>query len=168
MSLTFISWSLVGFIAINFLAAMSGGLFSPDGWFRALKKPTWQPPDWAFPVVWTTLYTLNAVAAWLVYKQVGFSETGVGIFAVYGLALVFNAAWSALFFGAHRMDLALWDAAFLVLSVGLQMILFFTVDFWAGLMIVPYLAWVSVAFVLNRTIWRMNPNASGKTEAEMV
>ncbi|MEL7230457.1 MAG: TspO/MBR family protein [Pseudomonadota bacterium] len=158
------SWSLIGFLAANFFAALSGGLFAPDGWFKALKKPRWQPPDWAFPVVWTVLYALNGIAGWMVYGAVGLDPL---IFGVYFLSLVFNAAWSALFFGMHRMDLALWDAALLWASVALQCVLFFSVDFWAGAMILPYLAWVTVAFALNRTVWRMNPDASGKSEGEV-
>ncbi|EFL89065.1 TspO/MBR family protein [Ahrensia sp. R2A130] len=153
------SWSLLAFVGVNFFAAMSGGIFRPDEWFRALNKPSWQPPDWAFPVVWTVLYLLNAVAGWMVFEQLGFSPIGIMVLAIYGISLALNAGWSAVFFGMKRIDLATWEAAALWLSLAVQIAVFWTFVPLAALLCLPYLLWVSIAFYLSLTIWRLNPQA---------
>lgn len=152
-----ISWSLVTFVGLNFLAAMSGGIFSPGAWYEKLRKPSWQPPKWAFPTVWFVLYILNAIAGWLVWTQTGFSGAGQLALIVYGVSLALNAGWSAIFFGMRRMQLALWEALLLWISVVLQAILFFQISQMAGLLMLPYIAWVSVAVWLNRTMLKLNP-----------
>jgi len=63
-----LSWSLIAFVALNVIAASSGAAFQPGAWFKSLDKPSWQPPDWAFPVVWSVLYFLNALAGWWVHS----------------------------------------------------------------------------------------------------
>ncbi|MFD0917798.1 TspO/MBR family protein [Pseudahrensia aquimaris] len=151
------SWSLLAFVGLNFFAALSGAVFAPGEWFKSLKKPTWQPPDWAFPVVWSILFLLNSVAGWLVYSKVGFSDGGMLAMAIYVGSLVLNAAWSALFFGMKRMDLATYEAAVLWLSLVAQIAVFYPIEPIAALITLPYLAWVTVAFVLSRTVWRLNP-----------
>ncbi|MEL6737247.1 MAG: TspO/MBR family protein, partial [Pseudomonadota bacterium] len=88
------SWSLLAFVGLNFAAAMSGGIFKPDEWFRNLQKPSWQPPDWAFPVVWLVLYLLNAVAGWMVWEAAGSTVAGQVALVVYVVSLFLNAAWS--------------------------------------------------------------------------
>lgn len=153
------SWSLMAFLAANFAAAMSGGIFSPDQWFRDLKKPRWQPKDWMFPVVWTILYGVNGIAGWLIWQEVGFEGAGVLAISVYGISLLFNALWSFVFFGMKRIDLATYEAALLWLSLAVQVVLFYAISTTAGLILIPYLAWVSVAFFLSLTIWRLNPQA---------
>ena len=154
------SVSLLVFVGLNFLAAMSGGIFSPGKWYEALVKPSWQPPNWAFPVVWSVLYVLNAIAGWLVWSETGFSGAGQLALVVYGVSLILNAAWSAIFFGMKRMQLALWEAILLWLSVLLQLILFIQIDQLSGLLTLPYIMWVSVAVWLNRTMLKLNPEFS--------
>ncbi|MEM8650643.1 MAG: TspO/MBR family protein [Pseudomonadota bacterium] len=154
------SVSLLGFVGLNFLAALSGGIFSPGKWYEALVKPSWQPPNWAFPVVWSVLYVLNAIAGWLVWSETGFSGAGQLALIVYGVSLILNAAWSAIFFGMKRMQLALWEAILLWLSVLLQLILFIQIDQLSGLLTLPYIMWVSVAVWLNRTMLKLNPEFS--------
>lgn len=107
---------LAGFVAVCLLAAMSGAFFRPGAWYLALPKPSWTPPNWLFPVAWSILYLLIAVAGWLVWRTAGFSGAGLAL-GVYGLHLVFNALWSALFFGAHRIDLAFGDLVAMWLSL---------------------------------------------------
>lgn len=152
------SWSLVVFVGLNFLAAASGGIFAPGAWYEKLNKPSWQPPNWAFPVVWSVLYILNAIAGWIIWETVGFEDGGFLALAVYVMSLCLNAAWSAIFFGMKRMRLALWEAVCLWLSVALQAVLFYQIFPLAGLILLPYLAWVSVAVWLNRTMLRLNPD----------
>lgn len=150
-------WSLIVFIGLNFAAALSGAFFSPGAWYEKLEKPSWQPPNWAFPVVWTVLYILNAVAGWIVWEAVGVAGAGFFALVVYVVSLVLNAGWSALFFGMRRMQLALWEALALWLSVALQIILFYQIVPAAGLILLPYLVWVSIAVWLNRTMLKLNP-----------
>ncbi|MEL7429303.1 MAG: TspO/MBR family protein [Pseudomonadota bacterium] len=150
--------SLLIFVGLNLITAISGGYFTPGQWYEDLKKPTWQPPKWAFPVVWTILYVLNAIAGWIVWASVGFSGLGMVAMIVYVGSLALNAAWSWLFFGKKDMRLALWEAVALWLSVALQILLFYQIDPLAGLILIPYLCWVSVAVFLNKTLIRLNPS----------
>ena len=143
-------FALFAFFAANFLAASSGAIFKPGDWYAGLNKPGWTPPNWAFPVVWTTLFSMNAVAGWLVWRDAG-PSAGVA-WVAYGGGLVVNAMWSALFFGRRRMDLALVDNVALWLAVLAQIALFAPISPAAALLGVPYLLWVSLAGVLN---WRM-------------
>ncbi|MEM9676792.1 MAG: TspO/MBR family protein [Pseudomonadota bacterium] len=150
------SWSLLAFVGLNFAAAMSGGIFKPDEWFRNLQKPSWQPPDWAFPVVWLVLYLLNAVAGWMVWEAAGSTVAGQVALAVYVASLVLNAAWSYFFFGLRRIRAATIEAGLLWLSVLLQIVLFYALVPAAGLMLIPYLIWVSIAVALSAKIWQLN------------
>ncbi len=150
--------ALIVFIGINFVAAMSGGIFKPGDWYEDLKKPSWQPPKWAFPAVWSVLYLLNAYAGWLVWEKVGLEGVGQTAMIIYIVSLVLNALWSAIFFGMKRMKLALVEALFLWASVALQIVLFIQIDTMAGLILIPYLCWVTIAVVLNKTMLNLNPN----------
>ena len=149
--------ALLFFVFLNVCAAMSGGYFTPGEWYEALSKPSWQPPKWAFPVVWSVLYLLNAISGWIIWKTVGLEETGLLALAVYIASLVLNALWSAIFFGMRRMRLALLEAGALWASVAAQIYLFWQIDSLVGMILLPYLLWVSVAFWLNRTMLRLNP-----------
>lgn len=151
-----ISWSLLAFFAVTFAAAMSGGYFRPGDWYRNLAKPSWNPPDFLFPIAWTILYAMMAVAAWLVWEAVGWPAALVPI-GLWLVQLVLNALWSALFFGMKRMDLALIDVALLWLAIVGTIIAFWPISTLAGWLMVPYLAWVSFAAFLNLTILRLNP-----------
>jgi len=150
--------ALFGFVAVCFLAASSGGIFRPDEWHARLAKPWWAPPRWLFAPAWSVLYLTIAISGWLVWCQAGF--TAVVPFGVYGVGLVFNAAWSAMFFGLHRPDLAFLDIVCLWLSIAATIGLFAPIDTTAAWLLVPYLCWVSFAGALNFRIWRMNRPAS--------
>jgi tryptophan-rich sensory protein len=154
-----LSWSLIAFITLNVIAASSGAAFQPGAWFKSLDKPSWQPPDWAFPVVWSVLYFLNALAGWWVWQASGLEGLGALAMVIYIVALLSNAGWSALFFGMRRMDLATYDAALLWLLVAAQIVVFYAIVPLAGLILLPYLAWVTIAFWLSRTVWKLNPDA---------
>ncbi|MBO6673480.1 MAG: tryptophan-rich sensory protein [Rhizobiales bacterium] len=150
-----ISWSLLAFFAVTFAAAMSGGYFRPGDWYRDLAKPSWNPPDFMFPIAWTVLYAMMAVAAWLVWEAVGWPAALVPI-GFWLIQLIFNALWSALFFGMKRMDWALIDVALLWLAIVGTIMTFWPISTLAGWLMVPYLAWVSFAAFLNLTILRLN------------
>lgn len=151
------SWTVFGaFLALNFAAASAGALFKPGAWYVTLDKPSWTPPDWAFPVVWTVLFIMNAVAGALVWQA-----TGLGLaIAVYAISLAINWAWSALFFGAKRMDLALIDVTLLWLTIAATMALFWPISPTASLLQAPYLVWVTIAAALNRRVLQMNPRVT--------
>ncbi len=151
-----ISWSLIFFFVVTFAAATSGGYFRPGDWYRDLKKPSWNPPDFLFPIAWTLLYAMMAVAAWLVWERAGWPAAALPI-GLWIVQLVFNALWSALFFGMKRMDYALVDVVLLWLSIAATIALFWPISALAGWLMVPYLAWVSFAAFLNLTILRLNP-----------
>lgn len=151
-----ISWSLIVFFVVTFAAATSGGYFRPGDWYRDLKKPSWNPPDFLFPIAWTLLYAMMAVAAWLVWERAGWPAAALPI-GLWIVQLVFNALWSALFFGMKRMDYALVDVVLLWLSIAATIALFWPISTLAGWLMVPYLAWVSFAAFLNLTILRLNP-----------
>lgn len=152
----FISWSLIAFFAVTFVAAMSGGYFRPGQWYRGLTKPSWNPPDFLFPIAWTVLYAMMAFAAWLVWQAAGWPAAMVPI-GLWLVQLVFNALWSALFFGMKRMDYALVDVALLWLTIVATIAAFWPISTVAGWLMVPYLVWVSFAAFLNLTILRLNP-----------
>ena len=150
------SISLFVFFGITFLAALSGGIFRPGEWYRGLAKPSWNPPDFLFPIAWAILYAMMAVAAWLVWTRVGWPAAMVPV-GLWLVQLVFNALWSALFFGMRRMDYALMDVALLWLAIAATIVAFWPISPLAGALMLPYLAWVSFAAFLNFTILRLNP-----------
>ncbi len=142
---------LVVFLVLTFAAAGVGAQFGPSPWFEALRKPAWNPPNWVFAPVWTALYAMMAVAAWLVWR------TGARApLACWLVQLALNAAWSWLFFGLERPDLAFVDIVVLWLAIAATLVTFAPVSRPAALLLAPYLAWVTFATVLNGTIWRLN------------
>jgi translocator protein len=146
---------LVGWLAVTFIAAWIGSRYMPGAWYASLAKPSWNPPNYLFGPVWTVLYVLMAVAAWLVWRKAGFSGTGAAL-SLFVIQLALNALWSYLFFGMHRPDMAFYDIIALWAAVLGVAALFWRVDRIAGALIMPYLAWVSFASYLNFTLWRLN------------
>jgi tryptophan-rich sensory protein len=150
--------SLIGFLLACFAAAGIGGAFTGQGlgpWYDSLDKPRWTPPSSLFGPVWTALYTAMGVAAWLVWRRAGWSggRIPLGLFAV---QLALNVAWSGLFFGLRRPDLAAFEIVILWVAILATLIAFFRVSRPAGVLMVPYLLWVSFATALNLAIWQLN------------
>ena len=147
------------FIVLVLASAASGALFQPGSWYARLHKPGWTPPNWAFPVVWGLLYALIAWAGVIVWEN-----QGAGLALGFWIAQwVFNTAWSWLFFGRRRMDLAFVDVVLLWLSVLGFSITAWPVSPFASLIFLPYLAWVTIAAALNASVWRLNPDARSST-----
>jgi benzodiazapine receptor len=139
-------------------AAAVGGLLgagADGGWYADLAKPSWTPPSWVFGPVWTVLYGMMAVAVWLVWLRRRRRSVAAPM-AVFVVQLVFNAAWSPLFFGLHRPGIAFADIVLLWLALAATVCLCFRRRTIAGLLLVPYLLWVSFAAALNFAIWRLN------------
>ncbi|MEM7290046.1 MAG: TspO/MBR family protein [Pseudomonadota bacterium] len=149
--------SFIIFLGLNLLAATSGAMFKPGDWYERLTKPSWQPPNWAFPAVWSVLYLLNAIAGWLIWEAAKGTDGVYLPIVVYVGSLALNAAWSWLFFGRRNMRLALVEAMALWVSIALQIIVFYPIVPLAGLLLIPYLCWVSIAVFLNRTMLQLNP-----------
>jgi benzodiazapine receptor len=138
--------------------AAAGRLFTADSvqdWYPTLAKPPWNPPAWVFAPVWTVLYGMMAIAAWLVWLQRRKKPITAPII-LFAAQLVFNAGWSPLFFGLHRLDIAFADIVLLWLALAATVLLFLRRRVVAGLLLVPYLLWVSFAAALNFAIWRLN------------
>jgi tryptophan-rich sensory protein len=158
MSKTRQTLGLVVALAVTFAAAGVGAYFtglSVDTWYQEIEKPSFNPPAWVFMPVWNVLFTLMAVAAWLVWRKEGGAEARLAL-GLYVGQLVLNVAWSALFFGARMPGAAFVELVVLWLAIVATTVAFFRKSVPAGVLLVPYLAWVTFAGVLNFTLWRMN------------
>lgn len=152
--------ALVGFIVLCFAAAGLGGLWtapatSAGGWYSQIAKPAWTPPSWLFGPVWTALYLMMAIAAWLVWRQGGWAAQGRPL-TLFLVQLALNALWSGLFFGLRSPGLGMIEIVFLWLAILLTLLAFLRVTPVAGWMMVPYLLWVTFASALNFAVWRLN------------
>jgi len=150
---------LAGWLVVTFATAWIGSRYMPGAWYASLAKPSWNPPNSIFGPVWTVLYVLMAVAAWLVWRKAGFSGAGAAL-TLFVVQLALNALWSYLFFGLHRPDMAFFDIVALWVAILAVVVLFWSVDHVAGGLMVPYMVWVTFASYLNYVLWRMNPGAS--------
>lgn len=155
--------ALVLFFVAAFAAASAGGIFKPGTWYEGLNHPPWRPPNWVFPVVWAPLFCMIAVSGYLVQQAAGWSGAGLAL-TIYFLHLGVNWAWSAVFFGMRRIDLALAEVGLLWLAIVATMALFFPISATAGWLLVPYLAWVSFAAYYNLVMLRLNPQ-TGRSAA---
>lgn len=145
----------IGWLLLCFAATATAAFVSTDGWYAELNKPSWNPPSWVFGPAWTLLYFLMATAAWLVWREGGWKTQRLAL----GLFLgqwVLNALWTPLFFGMHLMGLAFAEIVLLWIMIALTLGAFWKVKPAAGVLMLPYLAWVTFASTLNFTIWRMN------------
>lgn len=126
-----------------------------DSWYSLLHKPTFSPPNWLFGPVWTLLYTLMGIAAWLVWNQHKKKDTSAAI-TMYGFQLALNVLWSIVFFGWHNIA-----GGLVVIIILWLLIVATTIQFWklsraAAYLLLPYLAWVSFASILNWALWTLN------------
>lgn len=126
---------------------------SVNDWYLTLNRPSWNPPNWLFAPVWTTLYIVMAIAAWLVWRTNDNVRPALTLFFV---QLALNFAWSFLFFGARSPLLGLIEILALLAAIIATTSAFFRRSTLAGVLMLPYLVWVSFATFLNFTIWRLN------------
>lgn len=155
---------LIGSIALTLGVGAIGGISTARAipeWYAHLRKPKWNPPNWVFGPVWTALYSLMAIAAWLVWRDVGFGPWLIP----YATQLALNLAWSLLFFGCRRPGWALAEIVVMWSSILATQIVFWRIDVRAGVMFVPYLAWVTFAAALNWAIWNLNRSGSAAKSA---
>jgi tryptophan-rich sensory protein len=150
------SWAaLAGWVALSFAPAAIDAPFPAPAWYRQLRKPSWSPPAWVFGPVWTLLYTLMGIAAWLVAGGGRPGGRGMALGA-FGAQLTLNAAWTPIFFGLRRPGLALAEIAATLAAVAVTVALFLRQRTLAGVLLLPYLAWTAFATLLNAEIWRRN------------
>lgn len=147
--------ALVGFVVLCLAVGALGGWATAQSvaeWYPTLAKPSWTPPPWLFAPVWTVLYILMGVSAWLVWKT---GEAKVPML-LFGAQLLLNLAWSFLFFGARSPGLALIDIAALWVAIAAMIFAYAFRSRLAAFLMVPYLAWVSFAMALNAAIFMLN------------
>jgi tryptophan-rich sensory protein len=149
---------LIAWLVVAFIFAGIGAVASVEAssFYSQLQRPVWAPPAGVFGPVWTTLYAFMGIAAWLVWRVAGFAvvRTALLLFLV---QLVINSLWSWLFFGWHLGGWAFADVIVLWFLIVATLIAFWQNSRLAGLLLVPYLLWVSFAAVLNYTVWQLNP-----------
>ncbi len=147
---------LLGWLALSILVAAIGAIASDDApsFYAQLQRPAWAPPGWVFGPVWTTLYVLMALAAWLVWREGAGTRNALSLYVG---QLVANALWSWLFFVWRRGALAFFDAGLLALLIAATMYQFARYRRLAAVLLLPYLAWVSFATALTGWVWQNNP-----------
>ncbi len=145
--------ALAVFLLISFSAAATGYFFPPGEWYASLERPFFAPPNWIFGPVWTVLYIFIAVAGWLVWRRVGLAHAAIGWWA---LQMVLNAGWTPLFFGLQALGLALVEMALLWAAILICVRQFRPISKTASWLMLPYLAWVTFAWVLNAGFWWLN------------
>lgn len=151
---------LAALLAVVFAVALAGSWVTLPKiltWYAGLAKPSFSPPNALFGPVWTVLYAMMAVAAWRVWIAPADAAERQMALALFWLQLVLNALWSPVFFGFQRPGLALAVIVLLWIAIVATTIRFFRIDALAGWLLIPYLAWVTFASVLNGAIVRLNP-----------
>jgi benzodiazapine receptor len=146
---------LSGWLAASFAAGWIGSRYMPGEWYASLAKPSWNPPNAVFGPVWSALYVLMGVSAWLVWRRAGFSGARAGL-VLFFVQLILNALWSYLFFGLHRPAFAFVDIVVLWAVILAVVVLFWQVQRVSAALLLPYLAWVGFASYLNFVLWRLN------------
>ncbi len=149
---------LVIWLALCGAVAVIGGIASMNAgsFYTTLSRPEWAPPAQLFGPVWTVLYAMMAIAAWLVWRERGWRGASVAL-TLFLVQLAVNALWSWLFFAWQMGGAAFADIVVLIVLVVLTIIAFWRIRPLAAAMLLPYLAWISFASALNYTVWQMNP-----------
>jgi translocator protein len=147
-------------IVIVFLAGAVGTVYTLKEittWYVSLAKPSWTPPNWAFGPIWSTLYVLMGISLFLVWRE-GLDRKDVRIaILVFAVQLVLNVVWSLVFFATHNIFGGLVLVILLWISILVNIIVFYRISKPAGLILIPYLIWVSIASYLNYSVFLLNP-----------
>jgi tryptophan-rich sensory protein len=148
----------LGWFSTCFATAAIGGLASASAgaFYQQLNRPEWAPPGWLFAPVWTLLYLLMAISAWLVWRARGFKAARDAL-SLFLLQLAVNAAWTPLFFVWHLGAAAFVEILVLWILIACTVVVFWHTHRLAAVLLLPYLAWVTFASGLTYTIWQLNP-----------
>ena len=143
-------------LVIGFLGSIATIAEIPT-WYATLSKPSWAPPNWLFGPVWTTLYILMGIALYLVWRE-GFERTDVRFaILIFGIQLLLNLLWSIVFFSYHALFGSFILILVLWISILANIIAFYAISKPAGILLVPYIVWVSIASYLNYSVYLLNP-----------
>ncbi len=146
-------------IAIPLLVGGASGFFTitgVDSWYQTINKPSWNPPNWVFGPVWTTLYIMMGIALFLVWKEDTSEELKKIAIALFSVQLILNFFWSFIFFNLQQPGWALVEIIAMWFFILLTIFAFAQVNKTAAWLLVPYISWVSFATILNYTIWQLN------------
>lgn len=155
-------FGLFGWVVVSAVPATLGAMASTHAarFYMQLAQPVWAPPAYVFGPVWTVLYAMMAVAAWLVWRRQGFRAARIAL-DLFLLQLAFNALWSWLFFAWHLGAAAFADIVLLWVLIVATLAAFWRHSKLAGALLIPYLLWVSFALILNYSVWQLNPTLLG-------
>jgi len=155
-------FGLIAWLVISFATSSIGAVASiqAKSFYALLSQPVWAPPPWLFGPVWTVLYGMMAIAAWLVWRSGGLRNNRIALF-FFSAQLILNALWSWLFFAWQLGAMAFAEIMLLWIFIVITVVLFWRVRPLAGAMLIPYLLWVSFAAALNYTLWQLNSQALG-------
>lgn len=153
---------LIGWLVVSFAASAIGAVASiqAKSFYGGLVQPSWAPPASVFGPVWTLLYAMMAIAAWLVWRAGGLRANRIAL-SLFGVQLALNALWSWLFFAWNHGALAFADILVLWIFIAATLVTFWRVRPLAGALLIPYLVWVSFAAALNFSVWQLNPQILG-------
>ena len=163
--LSFVIWSMKNWVKlivsllIPQLIGASGAYFTITGrgsWYQQIQRPEWNPPNWIFGPVWTTLYVLMGIAFYLVWKAEAPQKLKRPAMLFWALQMILNFFWSFIFFGQHQIGLAFAEIIILWLMILLTIFAFARINKLAAWLMVPYISWVSFATLLNYAIWQLN------------
>lgn len=162
MSSTKPAVGLIGWLVLSFVAAAVGAAASVQAatFYQHLLQPSWAPPSSVFGPVWSVLYALMGISAWLVWREGGWRRRR-GALTLFVVQLAINALWSWLFFGWHQGALAFADIVLLWVLIVATIVSFWRVWPLASALLLPYLCWVSFAAALNYAVWHLNPQILG-------
>lgn len=147
------------FIAISELSGILGSLFTASSipsWYNGLTKPSFNPPSWVFGPVWTILYLLIGISGYLLWQARHTSAAAKWAIVFFFVQLALNALWTPLFFGAKLLGVALVEIIFMWLAIVATIFFAWQTNKWAAILLLPYLAWVSFASLLNYSLWKLN------------
>ncbi|MCA3239544.1 MAG: TspO/MBR family protein [Curvibacter sp.] len=148
---------LVTAFALSFATAGIGRVLTELGpWYAALQFPPWKPPDAAFGVIWSLLFTLGAISGWLAWEAAGTAALQRRVLGLFAANALLNILWSALYFKLQRPDWALYEVGLLWLSILALIVGLWRISRWASLLLLPYAVWVAIAAALNLATVRLN------------
>lgn len=147
------------FVFVCEMAGIIGSFFtraSVKSWFVLLNKPSFNPPSWVFGPVWTILYFMMGISAFLIFQKLNENSLAKISLIIFFVHLVFNMTWSLAFFGLQNPFLAFVNIIVLLIFIVVLIFLFYKIDKTASYLLIPYLLWTSFATILNFSIWRLN------------
>lgn len=155
-------WGLLGWLIASYATSAIGAFatLTARSFYGTLDQPDWAPPSWLFGPVWTGLYTLMAIAAWLVWRSGGWRENKTAL-TVFVTQLLFNSLWSWLFFAWNLGAIAFVEIVVLWALILTTIMMFRKTNKIAAALLIPYILWVSFAALLNLALWQMNPDILG-------